>query len=82
MITLFRPLDSKEADEIQARLEDMVAAHRVRPAEEFDGPPEDLPVIDDSGDRYSGRDIESFLRTLENELRINRLVSADACITY
>ncbi len=79
MITLFRQRDSKEADEIQSRLEQMVAAHHVRSAEEFDGPQEDLPVIDDSGDRYSGSDIQPFLRKLERELRISRQISADAC---
>lgn len=79
MITLYRQKDSARADEVQSRLEEMVAAHRVRPAEAFDGPQEDLPVIDDSGDRYTGDDLEAFLRTLEKELQISRQISADAC---
>lgn len=79
MITLFRSNDSKEGDEIQSRLEDLLAAHRVRPADDFDGPHEHLPVIDDSGDRYTGADIEPFLRLLESELRTSRQISADAC---
>lgn len=79
MITLFRQQDSKQADEIQSRLEQMVAAHRIRPADDFDGDPADLPIIDDSGDRYSGEEIETFLRTLEGELNITRMISADAC---
>ena len=79
MITLYRPRDSKRADEIQSRLEDMVAAHRVRPADEFEGPASELPAIDDSGDRYSGDAIEAFLRTLEGELQVNRMISSDAC---
>ena len=81
MITLFRSDDSKEADEIQSRLEDLLAAHRVRPAEDFDGPRDALPVIDDSGDRYTGAEIEPFLRLLESELRTTRRISADACIS-
>lgn len=79
MITLFRQLESRQADEIQSRLNEMVAAHQVRPAEDFDGPREDLPVIDDSGDRYSGTSIEPFLRKVEGELKISRQISADAC---
>lgn len=79
MITLYRQRVSKAADDIQARLEEMVAAHRVRPAEDFDGPPDELPVLDDSGDRYSGDTVEPFLRTLESELHISRQISADAC---
>lgn len=79
MITLYRQQDSKRADEIQARLEEMVAAHRVRPADEFDGAPDEFPVIDDSGDQYYGDEIEGFLRTLQGELQINRMVSSDAC---
>lgn len=79
MITLYRHEDSNCADEIQSRLEEMVAAHRVRPAAEFDGPQDELPVIDDSGDRYSGDSIDPFLRMLEGELQVNRMVSSDAC---
>lgn len=79
MITLYRQSESEEADEIQSRLEHMVAAHRVRPANEFDGAQENLPVIDDSGDRYSGADIDPFLRTLEGELQTTRQISGDAC---
>lgn len=79
MIILYRHRDSKPADEIQQRLEGMVAAHRVKSADEYDGPSDDLPVIDDSGDRYAGDAVEPFLRTLERELRISRSLSADAC---
>ncbi len=82
MITLFRHDHSKEADQIQSRLENMVAAHKVLGASEFDGPEEDLPVVADSGERYTGSDIEPFLQILENELRISRQISADACLSF
>ncbi len=79
MIVLYRQKRSKRADEIQTRLEDMVAAHRVRDAGSFEGAQKELPLIEDSGKRYAGDEIEPFLLSLENELKLARMVSADAC---
>lgn len=79
MITLHRRPDSKRADEVQERLERMVAAHRVelviRPADRFD----DLPAIEENGTTYTGDEMEELLREFEMELLYERQFSADAC---
>ena len=84
MIVLYRRKESSRADEIQARLEGLVVAHRVVYVE--DGRPEELPpearlpAIGETGELHSGDDsIRRFFDELEQELTSARIYSADAC---
>jgi len=79
MIVLHRNNKSPRADEIQARLEDLVVAHRVTSPEESGKHFDELPLIEEGDVHYVGDAIDSFMQNLENELAISRGVSADAC---
>lgn len=79
MIILYRTDGDPRADEIQSRLEDLVAAHRVASPKENEWNDEELPAIEEGDRLYVGDEIEPFLLELERELSASRLVSADAC---
>lgn len=79
MIVLYRSDNSPEGDHVQSRLEDMVAAHRVRPSGDIDLDERELPALQENERIYTGDAIDPFLNRLEAELNRSRLVSADAC---
>lgn len=84
MIVLYRTQESSRADEIQARLEGLVVAHRVVYVED-ERPPElpanaTLPAIGETGELHSDEEsINRFFDELEQELYSARIYSADAC---
>jgi len=80
MIVLHRTHESREADEIQEKLEDLVVAHKVR----YDAPDNlpkgvTLPVVTEGDDLYVGDAIEERLAELEFGLVFSRQISSDAC---
>lgn len=83
MIILYRKPDSRRADGIQERLEDLVVAHRVEvvsgaeaelPVDECD-----LPVLVEGKRTYTGPDVDAMLDALEGRLAVSRQISGDAC---
>ncbi len=81
MITLYRRRKSRNADEIQERLEDLVLAHRVVDVEDVEQIPEHRspPVLVESDATYSGDEIEALLDEIGTEITVERQFSADAC---
>lgn len=79
MIILYRTDGDSRSDEIQSRLEDLVAAHQVASASEARLSDEELPAIKEGDRLYLGDEIEPFLLGLERDLSASRQVSADAC---
>lgn len=80
MIILYRTDDNPRADEIQSRLENLVAAHRIDSPSETELSDDELPALEEGGQLFVGDEIEPFLLELERELGASRLVSSDACI--
>lgn len=80
MIILHRTRESRRADEIQQKLEDLVAAHEVR-YEAPEGLSGDisLPVLTEGEDFFAGDDIDARLEELEGGLVFSRQISGDAC---
>lgn len=80
MFVLHRTRESKRADEILEKLEDLVAAHKVS----FEPPPDlptdvELPVLVEGDDLYARDEIDKRLEELESDLTFSRQISADAC---
>ncbi len=80
MFVLHRTRESRPADAIQEKLEDLVVAHKVSLDRPADLPRHvDLPVLVEGDDLYAGDEIAARLDELETGLTFSRQISADAC---
>ncbi|HET6568993.1 MAG TPA: hypothetical protein VFG50_13595 [Rhodothermales bacterium] len=86
MITLYRPLHSRTAEELEDKLEELALARRIvvvngQSAEEAGVPAgTSLPAIEEGGRFYGGEEEAlAYVEDLEREVRQGRQFQSDAC---
>ena len=85
MVELYRTADSPLADEVEAALQDMVAAYRTIPVdpdrpEAAPVPPDALPAVRDGDEVVTGEDaLRQYLASLRRLLEDWGRFQSDAC---